>query len=855
MANRIKGITVEIGGDTTGLDKSLQQVNSTIRSTEQSLRDVNRLLKLDPTSTQLLSQKQAFLQKEIQETSNKLNVLKQADKQAKVQLENGELGRDKYDALQREIVETENNLDSLKEKLKQVGSVSLTKLSSQFDSTSKKIKKLGDGMSSLGQSLSTKVTLPIAAIGTAGFTAAADLQDAMGATEQIYGKSADRMLRWSGSLKSYYGIAQGQALEYANTMGAMLKNIGGKSDAEAAEMSQKLVALAGDLSAMFGGTTESAVLALTGALKGNNAMLDNYGMGVNEATIKAKALAMGLHDGRGAMSLQAKQAATLALIMEQTADAQGQAGREAAGASGSMKILKTELQNIAATIGNVLLPVITPLMQKISAWLSKFKQLSPESQKLIVTLGLIAAAVGPFLVVLGTCISKIGVAIQGFSKLALFIGKMFASFTSGSSILEGLGAVLGGVSAPILAVVAVIGVLVAAFVTLWNTNEEFRNSVIAVWEKIKETFTGFVNGVKEKLSSLGIDFTSIVEGLKTVWNGLCAILAPLFEGALNLSFTSFKTVLDLITGVLDVFIGLFTGNWSQLWNGVKEIFTAVWNAVKNTFITVFNTLKNVFNVFLSFFGTSWNKLWSSVKNFFMNVWNSIVSFFTNVLNGIKNTATSVWNGIKTAIMSVVNGIKTSISTVFNSVANMVKSVFNGIKNTVVSIWNGIKNAIITPIEAAKNKVKAVIDAITGFFSGIKLSLPHIKLPHFSIKGQFSLTPPSVPYLAIDWYKKAMNKPMLLNGATIFGEKNGRMLGGGEKGPEVIMGLDTLQNMSAGANTQMLSVMNQILAIMDAYFPQFSNQSIVLDTGELVGGIAHRMDSELFKLQTRKTRGW
>lgn len=340
-----------------------------------------------------------------------------------------------------------------------------------------------------------------------------------------------------------------------------------------------------------------------------------------------------------------------------------------------------------------------------------------------------------------------------------------------------------------------------------------------------------------------------------MWNGLCAILAPLFEGALNLSFTSFKTVLDLITGVLDVFIGLFTGNWSQLWNGVKEIFTAVWNAVKNTFITVFNTLKNVFNVFLSFFGTSWNKLWSSVKNFFMNVWNGIVSFFTNVLNGIKNTATSVWNGIKTAIMSVVNGIKTSISTVFNSVANMVKSVFNGIKNTVVSVWNGIKNAIITPIEAAKNKVKAVIDAITGFFSNIKLSLPHIKLPHFSIKGQFSLTPPSVPYLAIDWYKKAMNKPMLLNGATIFGEKNGRMLGGGEKGPEVIMGLDTLQNMSAGANTQMLSVMNQILAIMDAYFPQFSNQSIVLDTGELVGGIAHRMDSELFKLQTRKARGW
>ena len=129
-------------------------------------------------------------------------------------------------------------------------------------------------------------------------------------------------------------------------------------------------------------------------------------------------------------------------------------------------------------------------------------------------------------------------------------------------------------------------------------------------------------------------------------------------------------------------------------------------------------------------------------------------------------------------------------------AGVVGNVFNGIKNTAVSIWNGIKNAIITPIEAAKNKVKAVVDAITGFFAGIRLSLPHIKLPHFSIKGHFSLAPPSVPYLAIDWYKKAMDKPMLLNGATIFGEKNGHLLGGGEKGPEVIMGLDALQNTQA-----------------------------------------------------------
>ena len=122
------------------------------------------------------------------------------------------------------------------------------------------------------------------------------------------------------------------------------KNIGGLSEAEASKQSAMLVELAGDLSAMFGGTTESAVQALTGALKGNNSMLDNYGMGVNEATIKTKAMEMGLVKEGEQLDLAGKQAATLALIMEQTADAQGQAAREADGASGSMKALGTEVK-------------------------------------------------------------------------------------------------------------------------------------------------------------------------------------------------------------------------------------------------------------------------------------------------------------------------------------------------------------------------------------------------------------------------------------------------------------------------------------------------------------------------------
>lgn len=140
MANRIKGITVEISGDTTGLDKALKGVNTNIRNTQSALKDVNWLLKLNPTNAELLAQKQKLLQTAVKETSDKLTALKDADKQAKVQLENGTLGQDKYDALQYEIIETEQELDKLTEQAKKVPS----ELSASMEALGGKIKDVAN---------------------------------------------------------------------------------------------------------------------------------------------------------------------------------------------------------------------------------------------------------------------------------------------------------------------------------------------------------------------------------------------------------------------------------------------------------------------------------------------------------------------------------------------------------------------------------------------------------------------------------------------------------------------------------------------------------------------------------------
>src|SRR5690606_15727584 len=230
----------------------------------------------------------------------------------------------------------------------------------------------------------------------------ADFEDALGATDQIFKEASDATKKWADELPTYFGIAKKEALEYSNMMGSMLVNIGNLTEQEASKQSAKLIELAGDLTAMYGGTTQDAVRALTGALKGNTTMLDNYGMAANDALVKAKAYSMGLAEQGKELDLAAKQAATLALIYEQSSAAQGQAAREAEGASGSMRALKTEIANLTAELGANLLPIITPIVNHIKVGAAVFRSLSPEAQKTITVVAAIAAAIGPLLLALGS---------------------------------------------------------------------------------------------------------------------------------------------------------------------------------------------------------------------------------------------------------------------------------------------------------------------------------------------------------------------------------------------------------------------------------------------------------------------
>lgn len=970
MASRIKGITVEIGGDTTGLEKALKSVNSSIKNTQSALKDVNRLLKLDPSNTELLSQKQRLLKDAIGATKEKLDSLKTAQEQAKQQLENGDLGQDKYDALQREIIETEEEL----RRLQQEAATTSTALA-KIDEAGKKIGAFGDSVTSAGKAV-MPASMAVAGLGAAAVKTAADFDSSMSKVAAVSGATGDDLdalrdkAREMGAKTKFSASEAADAMNYMAMAGwkteDMLEGIEGIMNLAAAsgedlattsdivtdaltafglsaqdsghfadilaaassnantnvsmmgETFKYCAPIAGALGFSAEDTAEAIGLMANAGIKGSQAgtalrtIMNNLtgdiklsGSALGEVTIATtnadgsmRDLSDILSDCRGAfaqLSESEQAAAAEALVGKNAmsgflalmnagegdieklstaiANCDGTAERMAEtmqdNLAGQLTILKSQLQELAISFGEMLMPAIRAIVSKIQAFVDKLNHMSEGQQKAILTIGLMVAALGPLLVIIGTVISKVGVAMQGFVRLASGVKKLGVAVKAGTGVFGKLGAALGGISAPVIAVVAIIAVLIAAFKHLWDTNEEFRNAITAIWEGIVSKIQAFCQGIVDRLNALGFDFGSIVDVLKALWDGFCQFLAPIFEAAFNVVSTVLGTVLDVITGLLDIFIGLFTGNWSQMWEGVKEVFSGIWEGITSLFENFLNMIRNLADTVLGWFGTSWEEVWTSVKTFFENIWNGITAFFSGIWNGIvstvttqinavktvvstvfnaiKTTATTIWNGIKSAITTVVDGIKSKVSTVFESIKSTVTSVFNGIKSTATSVWNGIKAAIITPIEAARDKVRSVIDAIKGFFSGLKLQLPHIKLPHFKVSGTLSIAPPSVPHLSIEWYKQGG----IMTSPTIFGMNGSALMAGGEAGAEAILPLSGFYKQLEAMLTEKLNMgsMEKYLSIIAAN----SGKGIYLDDGTLVGHLLPVIDSKLGQSQKLNAR--
>ena len=379
--------------------------------------------------------------------------------------------------------------------------------------------------------------------------------------------------------------------------------------------------------------------------------------------------------------------------------------------AGQLTILKSQLEELAISFSDILMPAIRSIVSHIQGLVDKLNQLDPQTKETIVKIALVAAALGPLLIIIGKTISGVGSVLSLVSKAPAAIGAVKGGITA---VTGALGVSMG----TILAVVAAIAALVAAFMHLWKTNENFKNNILGIWEQIKSTFSGLTQGITDRINALGFNFESFTDILKAAWDALCNLLAPVFEGVFQNIANIFSEISGIILGLLDVFIGLFTGNWDQLWNGVKGIFTSIWNFIVSTFTNILNTLKGIADVVLGWFGTSWNEIWTSIRDFFVNTWTSISTFFTEIVTGIRDFFVNIWTGIYTFFSNIINAIYTVVSTVFQTIYNTIMTVWNSIYETIAPLLDAFKYLFETIFQAIHIIISNVMDWIHEKISAI-----------------------------------------------------------------------------------------------------------------------------------------
>lgn len=815
MASRIQGITVEIGGDTTKLQNALKGVNGQIKSTQSQLKDVNKLLKLDPGNTELLAQKHKLLAEAVSETKEKLATLKTAAEQANTALANGEISKEQYDALQREIVETEQDLKNLETQANQ-SATAVQKIAA----TGEKLKTVGDNISSAGQKL-LPVTAGVTALGTASVTTAANFESSMSQVQATMGITKDSMSKVNGQsvntmdtlsklakkmgaetafsasecaeALNYLALAGYDTEQMCNTLPTVL-NLAAAGDialADASDMVTDAMSALGmgvdeaetmvDQMAKTASTTNTSVAQLgegiltigatAKSIKGGTAEL-NTALGIlanngikgaeggthlrniilslqnptDKAAAQMEALGISVYDSEGNMrsmndilgdlnksmdgmtsaeksniigtifnktdlsSVNALLANTGSTwdslqksITESGGAAQQMADTQLDNLQGQITILKSALEGLAISFGELLMPAI----KQIVGWVQKFVDwlngLSEGTKKTVVTIALLAAALGPVLIVIGKVISAVGTIMTVVPKIAGVINTVKGAFAALNTTM---------LANPIVLIIAAIAALVAAFIYLWNNCDGFRQFWIDLWENVKQVAITVWNAIKEF-------FSQVWETIKTIFSTVFEVIKTLVTTYFNLYKTIIQTVITTVWNTIKTVI-------TTVLNAIKTIFSTVWNAIKTIISAVVGAIKGLITGDFTAVKNSITTIMNTIKSTISTIWNTIRSTISTVLGAIKGAVTSVFNGIvnavKGAMGNVLNAVKTGFSNVKNHITGLASQAFTWGKDLVMGIVNGIKSCI----GAVGDAVKGVADKIKSFL-------------HFSVPDEGPLT--------------------------------------------------------------------------------------------------------------------
>ena len=383
---------------------------------------------------------------------------------------------------------------------------------------------------------------------------------------------------------------------------------------------------------------------------------------------------------------------------------------------GQLTILKSQLEELAISFGEMLMPVIRSVVSAIQGLVDWLNGMDEGTRKVVIGVGLFLAALGPVLIVIGKVITAVGTIMTIVPKIAGVINVVKGAFAALNAVM---------LANPIILIIAAIAALVAAFIYLWNTNEGFRQFWIDLWEGIKSAVSTAVEAIASFLSAA---WEGIKNTASTVWGAISGFFSTIWQaisGVFTKAVTAIGTFIsNTFTAIKDTIVGI--------WNAIYEVISPLLEAFRYLFETIFEAVKILIGRALDAISSKIQEIWNgivsfltpileTIKNLISTAWTAIQTAVTTILAAIRSVVTTAWNAIQTAVTTVLNAIKGVVSSVWNSIKSTVSSVMNAIKSTVASIWNSVKTAVGNTISDIYNTIKGGFDKAVGYIKGLASS--------------------------------------------------------------------------------------------------------------------------------------
>ena len=670
MADRIKGITIEIDGDTSKLSKALKDVNSELKQSQNKLKDIDKLLKFDPGNTTLLQQKYKTIGTEIEATKKKLETLKTAESQASHALANGDITEQEFEELQREIIETEQKLQSLTKEFKEFGSVS----AQQVAAAGEKMKTVGYSVENTGKKMSV-VSASITAVGVASGKMAMDFEDAM----------------------------------------AKVSTIADTSEVSMNELEQAILELSNQTGISSADIAQNVYDAISAGQKTGDAV--NF---VAKSSMLAKA---GFADAGAALDV-------LTTIMNAY-------GLEADKVEEVSDML-VQTQNLGKTTVGQLANSMGKIIPTANAYGVQLDQLCA-GYALMTANGVATAESTTYM---NAMLNELGKSGTGVAKiLQEKTGLSFAELMEqGYSLSDVLAIIEQSAKEQGL-----------AFTDMWSSSEAAKAGLITLGDSA-DKFNGVLGQMQQSTGATDSAFEKLQTNSYNI----------------QLTINQLKnTAIELGTALMQVLAPIFVALAEKI-SALTQWFSGLSDSQKNTIVTIALVVAAIGPLLV-------------IIGKVISVVGTIMTAVPKIVSGI----TAIGKVLKVLwVILSANPIGLVITAIAALVAGFLYLWENceGFREFWINLWNELKEIV----SGAISKIKSFLD--------FDWELPKIKLPHFSIKGEFSLDPPSIPHIGVEWYRKAMNDGMILNSPTIFGAAGGKLLGAGEAGPEAVVGASSLRGM-------------------------------------------------------------